>query len=141
MNEYMAFAQNHSLLVLGFIAILGLIVWTEFGRLTRKYKQVDVNQAVLLMNKDGSVVLDVREDNEIRAGKIQGAKHIPLGQLAKRLPELEKSKDKSVLVYCRSGNRSSFACNTLTKNGFVDVSNLAGGFLAWESANLPVVKR
>ncbi len=141
MNEYMAFAQNHMLLVMGFIGVLGLILWVEFNRMTRKFKQLDVNQAVLLMNRDESVLLDVREDNELRDGKIQGAKHIPLGQLSKRLPELEKQKDKPILVYCRSGNRSSFACATLTKAGFTDVHNLAGGFMAWESANLPIAKR
>ncbi|MFI0397828.1 MAG: rhodanese-like domain-containing protein [Thiolinea sp.] len=141
MNEYMLFVQNHSLLVMGFVGVLGLIIWTEFNRMTRKHQQADVTQAVRLMNNDDSVVLDVREDNEVRDGKIQGAKHIPLGQLDKRIAELEKSKDKPILVYCRSGNRSSHACATLTKNGFANVTNLAGGFMAWQSANLPVVKR
>lgn len=126
---------------MGFVGVLGLIIWTEFNRMTRKHQQADVTQAVRLMNNDDSVVLDVREDNEVRDGKIQGAKHIPLGQLDKRIAELEKSKDKPILVYCRSGNRSSHACATLTKNGFANVTNLAGGFMAWQSANLPVVKR
>jgi len=137
----MLFVQNHSLLVMGFVGVLGLIIWTEFNRMTRKHQQADVTQAVRLMNNDDSIVLDVREDNEVRDGKIQGAKHIPLGQLDKRIAELEKSKDKPILVYCRSGNRSSHACATLTKNGFANVTNLAGGFMAWQSANLPVVKR
>jgi len=141
LNEYMLFVQNHSLLVMGFVGVLGLIIWTEFNRMTRKHQQADVTQAVRLMNNDDSIVLDVREDNEVRDGKIQGAKHIPLGQLDKRIAELEKSKDKPILVYCRSGNRSSHACATLTKNGFANVTNLAGGFMAWQSANLPVVKR
>lgn len=141
MNEYMAFVQNHSLLVMGFVGVLGLIIWTEFNRMTRKYKQVDVTQAVKLMNHDDSMVLDVREDNEVREGKIQGAKHIPLGQLNNRMAELEKSKEKPILVYCRSGNRSSHACATLTKHGFANVANLTGGFTAWQSANLPIVKR
>lgn len=141
MNEYMAFVQNHSLLVMGFVGVLGLIIWTEFTRATRKYKQADATQAVKLMNNDDSLVLDVRDDNEVRDGKIQGAKHIPLGQLDKRMSELEKNKDKPILVYCRSGNRSAHACATLTKHGFADVTNLSGGFNAWQSANLPVVKR
>lgn len=141
MNEYMVFVQSHSLLVMGFMGVLGLIVWTEFSRMTRKYKQADATQAVKLMNNDESLVLDVRDDNEVREGKIQGSKHIPLGQLSNRMIELEKSKEKPILVYCRSGNRSSQACTTLTKNGFANVTNLAGGFMAWQSANLPVVKR
>lgn len=141
MNEYMAFAQNHPVLVMGFIAVLGLIIWTEYSRLTRKYKVLDVNQAVLLMNKDETVVLDVREPKELRDGKIKNSRHITLGDLPKRLSDLESHKANPILVYCRSGNRSGHACNTLTKAGFTDVNNLSGGIMAWESANLPVSKK
>lgn len=141
MEEYIAFARNHPILMMGLVGIIGLIVWTEISRLTRKYKQVNTAQAIQIMNRDDAVVVDVREDSEVQAGKIKGAKHIPLGQLKTRLGELEKAKDKPVLVYCRSGNRSAHACHLLTKEGFQDVSNLAGGMMAWESANLPVSKR
>lgn len=141
MSDFTVFLQNNILLVLGFVIVLGLIIWVEFGRLTRKYKQVDVNEAVRLMNDDNTVVLDVREGNELTSGKLRGARHIPLGQVAKRLGELDKSKGKPILVYCRSGNRSGFACNTLSKNGFENVHNLAGGITAWESANLPVTTK
>ncbi|MEZ5477256.1 MAG: rhodanese-like domain-containing protein [Thiolinea sp.] len=141
MNEYMEFAQRHPLLVMGFLAVLGLIIWTEFNRLTRKYKQLDVNQAVRLMNQDDTVVLDVREHKELSDGKIKGARHISLGDLGKRLSELENHKEKPVVVYCRSGNRSGHACGMLTKAGFTNVNNLSGGIMAWEGANLPVSKR
>ncbi|MCB1619820.1 MAG: rhodanese-like domain-containing protein [Thiothrix sp.] len=141
MNEYMVFAQNHLLLVMGFIAVLGLIIYIEFNNLTRKYKQVGTSAAVQLMNRDGTQVLDVRDDNEIRNGRIQGARHVPLGQLEKRLPELSAYKDKPFLVYCASGNRSGTACRTLTRHGFTEVYNLAGGMGAWESDNLPLVRR
>lgn len=141
MEEYLVFARNHPALIMGLVAMLGLIVWTEFSRLTRKYKQVGPALAVQVLNHDGSVIVDVREDAEVRSGKISGARHIPLGQLKNRLPELDAFKEKPVLVYCRSGNRSAHACNVMTKAGFQDVSNLAGGIVAWESANLPVSKR
>ncbi len=141
MNEYTAFVQNHLLLVVGFVGVLGFIIWTEFNRFTRKYKQLDTNEAVRLLNDDNTIVIDVREGNEISAGKIKGARHIPLGQVATRLGELEKSKDQPILIYCRSGNRSALAANTLTKNGFTNLNNLAGGMTAWESANLPVSKK
>jgi rhodanese-related sulfurtransferase len=140
-NEYTAFVQNHLLLVVGFVGVLGFIIWTEFNHFTRKYKQLDTNEAVRLLNDDNTIVIDVREGNEMSAGKIKGARHIPLGQLATRLGELEKSKDQPILIYCRSGNRSALAANTLTKNGFTNVNNLAGGMTAWESANLPVSKK
>ncbi|WGZ94674.1 MAG: rhodanese-like domain-containing protein [Candidatus Thiothrix putei] len=141
MEEYIVFARSHPLLIMGLIAILGMIIWSEISRFTRKYKQVNTTQAVQILNQDGSVVIDVREDNEVNSGKIKGAKHIPLGQLKKRMVELEQAKSKPVLVYCRSGSRSAHACSVMTKAGFENVSNLAGGIMAWESANLPVSKR
>jgi rhodanese-related sulfurtransferase len=141
MQEYIDFASNNFLIVAGFIAVLGFIIKTELSRLTRKYKQVNVNQAVMLLNNDSTLVLDVREDKEIQGGIIDGARHITLSQLPERIPELSKDKQSSVLVYCRSGSRSGHACQQLTKAGFEDVSNLAGGIMAWESANLPLTKR
>ncbi|MBK8452932.1 MAG: rhodanese-like domain-containing protein [Thiofilum sp.] len=141
MNEYVAFVQNHLLLVVGFVGVLGFTIWLEFNRLTRKYKQLDTTQAVRLLNDDNTIVIDVREGNEVSAGKIKGARHIPLGQVATRVGELEKFKDQPILVYCRSGNRSAMAANTLTKKGFTNVNNLAGGITSWESANLPVSKK
>jgi len=140
MQEYIDFARNNALIVIGFFAVLGFIIKTEISNATRKYKQIGVNEAVMLMNKDDALILDVREDKEVQGGKIKGARHITLGQLPSKLAELEKSKQSPVLVYCRSGNRSGHASQILTKAGFADVSNLAGGILAWESANLPTVK-
>jgi len=140
-EEYLVFIRSHPLLIAGFWGIVGMIIWAEFSRLTRKYQQINATQAVMILNQDDAVAVDVREDNEVRDGRIRGARHIPLGQLKSRAGELEKSKDKPVVVYCRSGNRSAHACNILTGLGFHNVSNLAGGISAWESANLPVSKR
>lgn len=141
MEEYLVFARNHPLLIAGLLGIVGMIIWSEFSRITRKYQQVNTTQAVQILNQDTAVIIDVREDSEVRNGKIKGAKHIPLAQIKTRLVELESAKTKPVLVYCRSGSRSSHACALLSKAGFENVSNLAGGITAWESANLPVSKR
>ncbi len=141
MAEYLEFARSHPLLVFGFLGVLGFIIWSEFNRLNRKYKQLGVNEAVRLLNDDNVFCVDVREDKELDGGIIKGARHIPVSQLNSHLNELEKHKNNPVLVYCRSGSRSAHACNTLTKQGFEDVSNLAGGIIAWESANLPLAKR
>ncbi len=141
MQEYIDFARNNPLPIVGFVGVLFFIIKLEISRVTRKYKQVNVNQAVMLLNKDNAVVVDVREDKEVTSGVIKGAKHITLSQLPQKIGELGKSKQAPVLVYCRSGSRSGHACNQLTKAGFEDVSNLAGGIMAWESANLPVSKR
>lgn len=140
MQEYIDFARDNALIVIGFFVVLGFIIKTEISAATRKYKQIGTNAAVSLMNKDETIVLDVREDKEIQGGKIQGARHITLGDLPSKLGELQSNKQSPVLVYCRSGSRSGYACQILTKAGFEDVSNLSGGILAWESANLPIAK-
>lgn len=141
MQEYIDFARNNFLIVAGFIGVLAFIIKSELSRVSRSYKQVGVNAAVLILNKDNTVVLDVREDKEIQGGIIEGARHIKLRDLTDKLASIGKNKQDPVLVYCRSGSRSGHACQQLTKAGYEDVSNLSGGILAWESANLPVAKR
>ncbi|MGB1310539.1 MAG: rhodanese-like domain-containing protein [Leucothrix sp.] len=141
MQEYLEFARSNPLLFAGFFAVLGLIIWTEYGRLSRKYQMLPVNNAVRLMNNDKTIVVDVRDDSEIEDGLIQGAKHIPLANLDTRLSELDKFKSDPIVVYCRTGNRSGGACKTLTNAGFQDVHNLEGGIMAWETANMPLSKR
>lgn len=73
-------------------------------------------------------VLDVREPEEWAAGHIEGAKHIPLGQLTERLRELNPNQE--TIVVCRSGNRSGLACEMLSEKGF-NVTNMTGGLNAW----------
>lgn len=98
------------------------------------------HEAVVQINRGNALVLDVREDVEFAIGHIAGAKQIPLSQLASRLNELQKWKDKPVIVNCQSGVRSAKACKILGKNGFTQVANLTGGLAAWQSAKLPVTR-
>ena len=141
MEEYILFAQKNPLLVIGFIVVLGLIIWTEFNRITRKYKSLNANESVLLLNNDNTICIDVREDNEVKQGVIKDSRHIPLQSFSDKLSDYKNDKDKPFLIYCRSGSRSAHACGIMTKQGFTDVSNLAGGIIAWESANLPLTKK
>lgn len=73
-------------------------------------------------------VIDVRENSEVAAGKIIGAKHIPLGQLALRKNELDK--DKSYVITCQSGNRSKAACGIMEALGY-QVEDMVGGMNNW----------
>ncbi|HQS99279.1 MAG: hypothetical protein B7Y26_00260 [Hydrogenophilales bacterium 16-64-46] len=117
-----------------------MLLWSFVGSKLSGVEQADTLKATRLYN-DEALVLDVRETGEFESGHIPKAKHIPLGQLGKRLGELDAHKDKPVLVNCRSGARSARACGILKKAGFTTVYNLAGGILAWERANLPVTKK
>jgi rhodanese-related sulfurtransferase len=104
-------------------------------------KGVSVPEATLLINREDALVLDVRETSEWSTGHIANARHVALGQLAKHMSELEKYKDKPVIVCCASGNRSSTACGTLKRAGFERVFNLSGGIGAWTSAGLPITTK
>jgi rhodanese-related sulfurtransferase len=104
-------------------------------------KGVSVPEATLLINREDALVLDVRETSEWSTGHIANARHVALGQLAKHMSELEKFKDKPVIVCCASGNRSSTACGTLKRAGFERVFNLSGGIGAWTGAGLPITTK
>jgi rhodanese-related sulfurtransferase len=89
-----------------------------------------------------ATLLDVREDDEWVAGHVEGARHIPMGELPTRFPEVASLADAAhtgeVVVVCRSGARSARVVAWLTQNG-VDAVNLAGGLGAWAAAGRPLV--
>lgn len=116
-----------------------MLAWSFLGGRLSGVEQADTLKATRLYNDD-ALILDVREDKEYASGHIPRARHIPLGQLASRIQELDKFKSKPILVTCRSGQRSARACGMLKKAGFETVYNQAGGIIAWERANLPIAK-
>lgn len=134
------FLQDNWMLVALAVVSSAMLIWSFIGGKLSGVEQADTLKATRLFNDD-ALVLDVREDKEFAAGHIPKAKHIPLGQLAGRLNELDKFKNKPVLVTCRSGQRSARACGMLKKAGFETVYNQAGGIIAWERANLPVTQK
>jgi rhodanese-related sulfurtransferase len=81
-------------------------------------------------------LVDVREDDEWVAGHIEGAQHIPLGELGDRLGELPTGR--SIVAVCRSGGRSAAAVRGLKQLGYT-AENLDGGVTAWTKAGLPLV--
>ena len=93
-----------------------------------------------LINRGKTTILDVRDAAEYANGHLRDAKHIPLAELATRIGELGKSKDKTVVVVCQRGSRADRAVRQLAAAGFTDVTSLDGGLTAWQSAGLPVAK-
>lgn len=92
--------------------------------------QPDALKARLAANEN-LVLLDVRQPEEHAEKNIPNSILIPLGELPARMAELEQLKDKEIVVYCRSGNRSGQACMFLEMQGFTNPVNLRGGMLAW----------
>jgi hydroxyacylglutathione hydrolase len=91
----------------------------------------------LLLSEDAPLAIDVRAAQEREQKYIAGSLSIPLNHLAEKLHALPK--DRSLLVYCAGGYRSSIAASLLERNGFDRVSEIAGGIAGWEAAGLPVL--
>jgi len=97
-------------------------------------------QVTQMINRGKTTVVDVRSAEEFAAGHLRDAKHIPLADLGNRIGELDKSKNRTVVVVCQSGARGDKAARQLQAAGFEDVHSLEGGLAAWTAAGLPVTK-
>ena len=129
------------------ILLIGLALGSGIMLLLPSFKKgaggvpnLSTAEAINLINRNHALVLDVRNEAEYAGGHIVDAKHIPLDKLAERLGELNKYKDKPILVNCQRGMRSAKACEVLRKAEFKQIHNLQGGLDAWLAAKLPVVK-
>ncbi len=136
----MKFLIDNAHFVAALILSGGFLIWPEIRKLISGSNELGTLQTIQLMNHKGAVLLDVRESAEIDGKRIPNSKHIPLSELGKRAKELEKFKDKPIIVSCRSGMRTPNACRTLKKLGFNDVYQLKGGLSAWQQASLPLEK-
>ena len=117
-----------------------MLLWPALRGGASGSQDVSPAEAVLLINRENALVLDVREENEFAGGHVPEARNIPLARLAERTGELKKYQQKPIVVNCQGGVQSAKACDQLKKAGFTRVHNLQGGINAWNNAKLPVAK-
>jgi len=139
LNQLIEFAGNHPLLVMAFIGILGMLVGNEIRQRLSGINQIEPGDATRLLNHENAVIVDMREDKDYREGHIVNAVHAPSGS-SNPVEKLAQYREKPVIVYCRSGHRSSGYCRMLRKQGFTSVYNLAGGVLGWQKSGLPLIR-
>ena len=127
------------------ILLIGLAIGSGLMLLLPSFKKgaggVSPTEAVTLINRSNALVLDVRDEAEFSGGHIADATNIPVAELPNRLNELKKYQNKTILVNCQKGMRSSKACDILRKAEFTQINNLQGGLDAWLEAKLPVVAK
>ena len=119
--------MNTSYILIG-LAIVGFLI---YNRVLSNVPSISSEESQKVISDNNYRFLDVRTDGEYSDGHIPNSIHIPLQEIKSRISEIEKIKDKKIIVYCRSGARSSMASKTLLKEGF-DVSNLTGGIMSWK---------
>lgn len=88
-------------------------------------------RARLAADTGSLVVLDVRTPEEYAAGHVPGAINVPYDQIASRLAELEASRERPIVVYCRTGRRAGIALQTLHDAGFIHLMHLTGDLPGW----------
>jgi len=136
-QQVFEFIGNHPFLVGAFLVLLVLFVRNEMNRGGRA---VSPQQLVDMVNRDNALVLDVRDKKEFDAGHIVDAVNIPYASLESRVKELDRHKDRPIVVACRMGQHAGAAGTLLRKHGFEQVAKLTGGIGEWRNQNLPVVK-
>ena len=134
------FVQENILLIAVAFVSGAMLIWPYVRRMGGG-PSVTAVQATQLINREDALVVDVRDPGEYGSGHILGAKNVPLSRIDAAGKEIAaKRKDKPVIVYCDSGNRSTKAAAALRTQGFSRVLNLSGGLGAWQQAGLPVEK-
>ena len=138
MPQFIEFVNNHWILVSAFLIVLSVTIRYE---ISRGGKGISSSQLTALVNKEEGVVVDVREEKEFNAGHITNSINIPHNKLANRITELDRYKDKAVILACAAGQHSGSVGRQLRAAGHENVYRLSGGISAWKGDSLPLVKK
>lgn len=130
------FVSEQWLLISLFLVLIYIFALTER---TKGGKPIACSQLVSLMNADEAVLVDVRAANDFQAGHVHGAINIPHTKIATRLSEIEKHREKVVVLTDQMGQHAGGVGKEMTKQGYT-VRRLSGGMSEWQQQNMPVVQ-
>lgn len=137
LDQIIQFSLNNPMLVSAFVLLLALVIFNE----TRGGAAgVSVAQTVQLLNQEEGVVIDIRNSASFNQGHITGSINLPLSEIDRRLTELEKFKEKTLILVCNTGTSTSLALSKLSKAGFEKAVKLKGGITQWQTDSMPLVK-
>lgn len=141
-QQLQQFVANHTIMVAAWVAIFVAVLVSLYKGATSKITVVDNAKATQLINNEDAVILDVRADNDFRAGHIIESVHLLPSEIkANKLQVIEKYKSRPVIVVDNNGFTAQGLANSLAKQGFEKVYALKEGILGWRAANLPLVKK
>ena len=131
------FIGNHYILVSVFIFLLVAFIINE-GK--QGGVAITPSNLVNLVNREGAVIVDIRDNKEFGNGHIAGALNIPFTTIDTRSGELSAYREKPIVLVCKMGQHAGSIGKKLRSQGFDDVRRLSGGMAEWGANSLPVVK-
>lgn len=140
MDQYIEFISNHYLLTLALAVVTYLLLQDLSSNIFKKFESLSPLITVSKMNSTNTVIIDIRTVNDYLKSHITNSINIPIEKFSTKLDTLEQYKNSFIIVVCQTGNISVSACKTLTKAGFTQISNIAGGIQSWQDNNLPLEK-
>ena len=136
--DLLPFLTHNWALVLIAIVSGALLMWPGIAASTSS--GITPDNAVLLINREKAIVVDVSESEEYASAHIRGARNVPVGELQSRLPEVAKNKTVPLILVCPSGARAKRALGVAKSLGYDKAVVIGGGLKAWRDANLPLEK-
>lgn len=141
-EQVQQFITDHPIMLSAWVALFVAVIFNLYKGATSKFKVIDNATTTYLVNKEEGVVLDLRSDDEFRAGHLVDSQHIsPSDIKANNIHSIEKYKDRPVILVDANGFSASSSAALLVKQGFNKVYVLKEGMLGWRSASLPTVKK
>lgn len=137
MDKFIQFATNHPLLVAAFVGLWMVFFFMESKRSGRS---VSAQIVTNLVNRHNGLVVDLRSNDDFRAGHIPGSMNVPMDKLLDHVEKIKNYQDKPLILVCNAGTNATAAGRQLQEKGFSQVYRLAGGMQGWRGDNLPVVK-
>lgn len=141
MDRILEFSANHPLLVIGFLALLAVLLWTELMRRVRGIPELSPAEAVPWINDADAVIVDISPVADFNKGHIVNARNLQSSRLAQPDAEVMKLKDRKLLVVCKSGQSAVAAAQNLRKMGAERVAVLKGGMTQWRADQFPVTSK
>lgn len=134
--DFLLFISQEWLLVITLIVLIYLYTWRER---IKSGRPLSPNELTLLVNQGNSLLVDLRDNAEFKAGHIVGSLNIAYAKLTKESTELSSHKDKTIVLIDKMGQHAGAVGRFLGKEGF-DVRRLGGGIAEWQAQNLPLIK-
>jgi rhodanese-related sulfurtransferase len=136
MALFLEFLAQQWLLVAALIAVLAMLFLHESRR---SGPSLSPQQAINLVNSEGGVFLDLREAADFKQGHIVDSLNIPAGKLESRMAELEKYRERPIVLVCKMGQQSGVAGKQLRAAGYEKIYKMTGGMMEWGNLQLPTV--